>query len=735
MKPTTLRTIVAIGVIVPCVVMFILEGCMSNFEVPWARLVLYFIALASRTFLIKPPDAVPPDPHAERQARDMFEDVRKRVIDWVKVQGLLVFIFAGTVGFYVVQETVRTRVDTAIEKELARVREGVGELRDTVKDATKDAIIAADDATEIANWAGVAVDEAVAEVDAAVLAAGEAADRAAEAALEAERDTDAAVADARDKINRAITESQQKLAQLTSEFDGVDASLALLTSKVDAVDARFAEVTEDIADVQQASQVSADLAVQAIAGGKTTNELIELLQKPEASWQEKLAAIETLAEMGPEAKAAVPAILNALKDENERVRAAAAAALGRIAWADQTVVLALAEALQDKDEDVRRSAAESLHDCWPKPRGVVPALIDALDDSVSGVIFHVVRTLVDMAGDAPDILPEFLEVVQDSTIEGRAGWVYVLAGLGPQGAEAVPVLLPILRGAPDNDLRAAVAIALGGIAAREAVTDLVRIVHGTTEEHLRIVCVSSLGMIGGDTAVAALREVLEDHENSPELRLIAVWALGRAGDDSYVRHLVHLMPNRTDRGPHHAAFRQALAGLGPADAAAGPDLLTVLKRALEAQMDGMADVAIDALARIRYVPARLTIQEIALQASGFRQERMLIAVAMIEGDPVNVLRDALRSDDRAIRHHAVNELGKFGREAEAAVPELIGVLEEDDLTLVRLQALQALTEIATPADRIIAALERASLNDPSGLVREQARWAVRMLRAPSGDID
>jgi HEAT repeat protein len=57
---------------------------------------------------------------------------------------------------------------------------------------------------------------------------------------------------------------------------------------------------------------------------------------------------------------AVPALIEALSDEDSGVRASAASALGKIGEPAKEAITALIQALSDKDESVRRAAAEVL---------------------------------------------------------------------------------------------------------------------------------------------------------------------------------------------------------------------------------------------------------------------------------------------------------------------------------------------------------------------------------------
>jgi hypothetical protein len=87
-----------------------------------------------------------------------------------------------------------------------------------------------------------------------------------------------------------------------------------------------------------------------------------------------------LAPIGAQTKTAIPALTNALKDEDVKVRAGAAAALYWIAPAAEAAVPALSEALKDTDRRVRRLSTLALARIGPGAKSAVPALIEALKD-------------------------------------------------------------------------------------------------------------------------------------------------------------------------------------------------------------------------------------------------------------------------------------------------------------------------------------------------------------------
>ena len=81
----------------------------------------------------------------------------------------------------------------------------------------------------------------------------------------------------------------------------------------------------------------------------------------DGSWEVRHAGAGLLGRIGPTARDAVPALIEALtRDESAAVRQAAAEALEEIGAASQDVVSALSEALQDEDAHVRRAAGEAL---------------------------------------------------------------------------------------------------------------------------------------------------------------------------------------------------------------------------------------------------------------------------------------------------------------------------------------------------------------------------------------
>jgi HEAT repeat protein len=149
------------------------------------------------------------------------------------------------------------------------------------------------------------------------------------------------------------------------------------------------------------------------------------------------ALIRALGEIGPEAMEAVPALVwAALEDEDRDVRSVAVWALGGIE--PEVAISVLSRVLEDGDPDqVRTSAILGLRQSKGE---AVPALIRALEDK------------------DPDMRIAAVEVL---------GWI------GPEVAEAVPVLIRVLEDDADPRVRESAAYELGYMGS-EAVPALTR---------------------------------------------------------------------------------------------------------------------------------------------------------------------------------------------------------------------------------------------------------------------
>ena len=123
----------------------------------------------------------------------------------------------------------------------------------------------------------------------------------------------------------------------------------------------------------------------------------------------RLAAVDSLGDMGRAGASAVPALQRALGDASDKVRGHAAEALGTMGALPPVVLEELAGALGDDDEWVRRNAALGLARLGAAAEAVQPAVVAALDDPNRYVSAKAAKTLERIGTpEATEILFDYL---------------------------------------------------------------------------------------------------------------------------------------------------------------------------------------------------------------------------------------------------------------------------------------------------------------------------------------
>jgi HEAT repeat protein len=152
-------------------------------------------------------------------------------------------------------------------------------------------------------------------------------------------------------------------------------------------------------------------------------QLIEALQDKDKPI--RLEAIEALGRIGLEAKSAKGPLHNALKDQSPKVCMAATLALARIdpEYAPKAVAT-LIEALKSVQEEGRAAAIASLGNLGPKARAAVPDLIEMLKDDDTAVRTQAVTALGQIGPDAKSAVPALHDILKDPNAWNERPAVY-----------------------------------------------------------------------------------------------------------------------------------------------------------------------------------------------------------------------------------------------------------------------------------------------------------------------
>jgi HEAT repeat protein len=225
-------------------------------------------------------------------------------------------------------------------------------------------------------------------------------------------------------------------------------------------------------------------------------------------------------------------------------------------------VPALVEAL--RDVRIREETLEALRKIGPETPEAVPALIETL--RIDGLRTFATQTLEGIGGRA---LPALVRAMKDENPNVRLAAVRIIGNLGPPAGQAVPALIAALQD-PGRGVSTEAAIALGkvGPRAKEAVPDLF---EALKNPQMYEVSMKALEQIGFDSkeAIPALIEALK-HE---DLRTYAVDRLLNIGPDA-VPELIKALEGDYGQVREYAAY--ILGKMGPDARAAIPALTDAL---------------------------------------------------------------------------------------------------------------------------------------------------------------
>ena len=376
-------------------------------------------------------------------------------------------------------------------------------------------------------------------------------------------------------------------------------------------------------------------------------------------------AIQNLSRIGPAAKAAVPALVEALDTDDKRRAVFVAWALGAVGPHAKDAVPALIRALE-KSFPVKNSkwqfnphgfVAWALGRIGPDARAAVPALAKALHGPDLWARRPAAWALARMGADAR---PAADALVRALAGQSGGAWsatyntqVHAAEALANIGGPAVPALIKALD-AKDAATRRGAAMALGKIGPR------------------------------AKPAALPLAALAKDEDTL--VRIEAVTALARIDPAAGAPHAARLLTDR-DYAVRHAAAK-ALGECGPAAKPA----LSALETAPRAERQEVRRAAFDALGRIG--PQAIPVLVRALSGATDATGRAFAARALGKTGPkaVEPLAAALTDKAPQVRREAAWSLAEIGPAARSAAAALKKAASDDDY-VVRVAAAEVLRRL------------------------------------------
>jgi HEAT repeat protein len=328
------------------------------------------------------------------------------------------------------------------------------------------------------------------------------------------------------------------------------------------------------------TKLDLDSGASGVAAGPDTSQLIRLAGNTKSS--QRLQAIQALELQGVGAKTAIPILIQALKDSDPVIAAAAAQALESIGPPPKEGLQILLTGLRDANASVRLYSLSALAKMGPDADFATSAVVGALADPDVQVrqkaalalakIGKLDKTLVFSSLEStfrdPDKsirvavvqavgeidLPEpaqikfLVKAIDDRSADVRLAAIDCLRKLGPRAKEALPVLTNALKD-PDREVRSRVGQAMAAVgedvgkAVPALVEDLKSKAKDTRKKAMEVL--ASNGSASKE-AVPQLIDSLKDKD--PELRAQAAATLGSIGPEAKqaARELIFLLKDLPD---------------------------------------------------------------------------------------------------------------------------------------------------------------------------------------------
>jgi HEAT repeat protein len=476
--------------------------------------------------------------------------------------------------------------------------------------------------------------------------------------------------------------------------------------------------------------------------------LVELLgdvKMDEAAAKHRIGATKIVAEaltrMGPEA---VSALAEVLKDDNKKpfARWQAAGALAMLGRKAKSALPVLEAALKDDNLAVAVESACAYVRAGGAVDTILPVLAEGLQHKAAFVLWHTADAIERIGIKAKEAVPGLVPLLQHEVVEIRIKAAEAICQMGADAKPAVPALAQLLKQKdPRQQYQVARALERLGPDALEALPVLIERLKDTQAKGIQPILVT-IGNIGPEAkaAVPALIAILKQKETS--FHGDAITALGRIGPDAHAA-VPKLLENLNDPSEYtRASAARALGGIGPKAKAAVPPL----KKLLEDERKMVCVWAAYALARISgdsksHVALLVEWWKSDLEAgrpfADSPSHDIAQALEMLgsEAGPAReLLLEALLNEKTppGTHWHVARALGQLREDAGLIVPKLMALTERKADSYARIthcvHAAEALGMFGPPAKAAIPRLRQLAQDEET----EIAEAAVRALEKIEG---
>ena len=395
-------------------------------------------------------------------------------------------------------------------------------------------------------------------------------------------------------------------------------------------------------------------------GAEAVPPLIEALKNDKAAYWVCLM----LRDIGPAAKAAVPGLLERLKDPRPEIRREVVLALAAMEEAAVAAVPQIAALLDD--EHVRTAATYALGRIGSIPADAEPKVQANVksDDKVlsTASLWALARVHPQDKDLRRQVGEQLVARLKDPDPQVRTGAAHALASLPPAPEIMMPIWEKAFQDADETMVRAALdALATAGPPA------VPKLIAALKFEHVRAHVAYILGQMGAAAAPAtdALAGLIDDKD--PRVSSEAVLALAKIGPGAkaavpaLLKSLLKSYENGEGSNDHAIVY--ALGRIGPDAATAVP----VLTEALKSDNAALAEVSAWALGQIRPASADIAAKTVPILiadlAAPLAPSRQAAAEALgnlgpLAKDALPALEKAAGDQDENVRH-AVAEAVKL----------------------------------------------------------------------------